>query len=222
RDSIASPAEFSTRSTYTSTSSPIWSSAFWPGAANSRSATRPSDFRPTSMTAMSFSIPVTVPFTTLPSKASFSPPRLSLRRAAKSSRVGNVVVAIRLLSLETSNSLAAPRHHGEAPACGPGCTNCRVRLIPMRRPQPFPWQKARRGAGRLPVYRTRSPKDGLPPMLNEHPPDGARLSLEVVRGQASPGRLPQAKLLASLPAALAVETLQNLGIGNFLLIIGNE
>jgi len=70
-----------------------------------------------------------------------------------------------LLSLETSNSLAAPRHHGEAPACGPGCTNCRVRLIRMRRPQPLPWQKARRGAGHLPVYRTRSPKDGLPRML---------------------------------------------------------
>ncbi len=34
------------------------SSAFWPGAANSRSGTRPSIFRPTSMTARSFSIAV--------------------------------------------------------------------------------------------------------------------------------------------------------------------
>ena len=51
------------------------------------------------MTAMSFSMPVTVPFTTLPSKVSFSPPRLSLRRAAKSSRVGNVVVAMSVVCL---------------------------------------------------------------------------------------------------------------------------
>jgi len=46
-------------------------------------------------------------------------------------------------------------------------------------------------------------------MLNEHPPDGARLSLEVVRGQASAGRSPQTMLLASLRPAFAVETLRN-------------
>ena len=49
--------------------------------------TRPSIFRPTSMTARSFSMAVTVPLTTLPSKASSSE-RVSFSRAAKSSRVG--------------------------------------------------------------------------------------------------------------------------------------
>ena len=88
RLSIASPFEFSTRSTNTSTSSPTLRSAFWPGAANSRSGTRPSDLRPTSMTAMSFSIAVIMPLTTRPSKPWSSPPSDSLRSAAKSSRVG--------------------------------------------------------------------------------------------------------------------------------------
>src|SRR5689334_6309641 len=46
---------------------------------------------------MSFSIAVTVPLTTLPSNASFSPPRLLLSNSAKSSRVGNAVVAIKLV-----------------------------------------------------------------------------------------------------------------------------
>ncbi len=95
RDSIASPWLFSTRSTNTSTSSPTWSSAFWPGAgANSRSGTRPSDLRPTSITTMSFSMAVTVPLTTRPSKPWSSPPSVSFKSAAKSSRVGNAAVAI--------------------------------------------------------------------------------------------------------------------------------
>src|SRR4029079_3742004 len=93
-------------------SSPTLSSAFWPGAANSRSGTRPSLFRPTSITAMSFSMPVTVPFTTLPSKVSFSPPRLLLRSSAKSSRVGNVVVAIRSIVSLIHSGLPLGRHHG--------------------------------------------------------------------------------------------------------------
>ncbi len=38
-----------------------------PGPVNSRSATRPSVFRPTSMTAMSFSMATTMPLTTEPS-----------------------------------------------------------------------------------------------------------------------------------------------------------
>src|SRR3546814_426939 len=47
------------------------------------------------MTARSFSIAVTVPLTTLPSKPSSSPPRDSFKRAAKSSRVGFAEVAIK-------------------------------------------------------------------------------------------------------------------------------
>src|SRR5262245_27603971 len=42
-------------------------SACRPGPANSRNATRPSVLAPTSMTARSFSIPTTLPFTTEPS-----------------------------------------------------------------------------------------------------------------------------------------------------------
>ena len=78
----------------TSTSSPTFRSAFWPGIANSRRATRPSDFKPTSMTAWSLSIAVTVPFTTRPSKPPSAPPSDSSRSAAKSSRVGFGEVAI--------------------------------------------------------------------------------------------------------------------------------
>ena len=47
--------------------------AFPPGPVNSLSATRPSVFRPISMTATSFSIATTLPLTTEPSKASFWP-----------------------------------------------------------------------------------------------------------------------------------------------------
>jgi hypothetical protein len=58
-------------------------------AANSRSATRPSLLRPTSMTALSFSIAVTVPLTTRPSKPPLpAAPSDSSSSAAKSSRVG--------------------------------------------------------------------------------------------------------------------------------------
>src|SRR3954470_15147679 len=115
---------------------------------------------------MSFSIAVTVPFTTLPSKASFSPPRLLLRSSAKSSRVGNVVVAIssavfRLfksacrehatmasLQLRTWSNALPPRAHPEAASSHPFHGKKRV---------PVPVQ---------PVHRTRSPKDGLPQVLN--------------------------------------------------------
>src|SRR3954451_18534600 len=58
-------------------------------------------------------MPVTVPFTTLPSKASFSPPRLSLSRAAKSSRVGKVVVAIRCVVFQSQSGLPRGCHRGE-------------------------------------------------------------------------------------------------------------
>src|SRR4030081_2097697 len=67
RDSTASPSAFSIRSRNTSTSSPTLSSPLRPGPVNSRTATRPSVFRPTSMTAMSFSMATTVPLMTGPS-----------------------------------------------------------------------------------------------------------------------------------------------------------
>ena len=58
-------------------------------APNSLSGTRPSTLRPTSMTAMSFSMATTVPLTTL-AFAESSVVKDSSRRAAKSSRVGLV------------------------------------------------------------------------------------------------------------------------------------
>ncbi len=68
---------------------------------NSFIATRPSIFRPTSMIAMSFSMPTILPRTTLPSKAS-SAPSVSVSMAAKSSRVGlyslEVVAVVFILS----------------------------------------------------------------------------------------------------------------------------
>src|SRR5688572_17385799 len=63
-------------------------SAWRPGPANSRNATRPSVFAPTSITARSFSIPTTLPLTTVPSDG--VPPWVndSSSIAAKSSRDG--------------------------------------------------------------------------------------------------------------------------------------
>src|SRR6185369_15630259 len=86
--------------------------------ANSRRATRPSLFRPTSMTALSFSMAVTVPLTTRPSKPPLAaPPSVSSRRAAKSSRVGLAEVAM-LVSLPMFPAkrfcppvFPPPRHH---------------------------------------------------------------------------------------------------------------
>src|SRR3546814_5371220 len=52
------------------------------------------------MTAMSFSMPVTVPLTTRSSKPPFSPPSDSFNIAAKSSREGCVVEAIKYYSLQ--------------------------------------------------------------------------------------------------------------------------
>src|SRR5690606_16487328 len=57
--------------------------------------TRPSLLRPTSITARPFSIAVTVPLTTRPSKPSSpAPPSCSLSSASKSARVGLAEVAI--------------------------------------------------------------------------------------------------------------------------------
>src|SRR5688572_15510002 len=53
-----------------------------------------------------------MPLTTLPSKASFSPPRLSLSMAAKSSRVGKVVVAIEFVVFRNQRACRVTRHHG--------------------------------------------------------------------------------------------------------------
>src|SRR5215510_814860 len=67
--------------------SPTLISCFCPGAANSLSATRPSDFRPTSTRTNSFSIPTTVPFSTLPSRPELAP-RVSSSSAANDSDCG--------------------------------------------------------------------------------------------------------------------------------------
>ncbi len=53
RESTASPLRSSSRSTYTSTTSPIFNSAGCPGAPNSLSGTRPSAFKPTSTSTLS-------------------------------------------------------------------------------------------------------------------------------------------------------------------------
>jgi hypothetical protein len=37
--------------------------------------------------------------------------------------------------------------------------------MPKRRPLQPAWQRARAGSGFMPMNRTRSPKDGLPPVL---------------------------------------------------------
>ena len=65
----------------------------WPGVENSLIGTRPSDLRPTSITASSFSIAITVPVTTEPSMRSRSR-RDSSSIAAKSSDEGMVSVAV--------------------------------------------------------------------------------------------------------------------------------
>ena len=106
------------------------------GPAPRTRAARPGlrDFRPTSITAMSFSIAVTMPFTTLPSKVSFSPPRLSLSSAAKSSRVGNVVVAMRGVVFRNQIGPAAWPPPWRAFTCGPGQMHCRAEPIRARRP----------------------------------------------------------------------------------------
>ena len=90
----ASPLRFSKRSTNTSTRSPIWTSEGCPGVENSLSGTRPSAFSPTSTTASSLSIAITVPVTTEPSIRSLWR-NVSSSSAAKSSveGVGSVVIS---------------------------------------------------------------------------------------------------------------------------------
>lgn len=60
--------------------------------------------------------------------------------------------------------------------------HCRVGLMPMRRPSNAEATaadgKKRVPVPATPVNRTRSPKDGLPRMLNERPPDVRALSPE--------------------------------------------
>ena len=87
RDSMASPIAFSIRSRNTSTRSPTPTVGSWPAIENSRSGTRPSVFRPTSIMTRSFSIAVIRPSTTLPSTG-LSSAKLCSSRAAKSSCVG--------------------------------------------------------------------------------------------------------------------------------------
>ena len=163
-------------------------SAFWPGMANSRRATRPSHFSPTSITAMSFSMPVTMPFTTLPSKVSFSPPRLSLRRASKSSRVGNAVVAMRCCLSYSNRACRVARHHGgPSPADLVQCTAARG-TMPRRRPLGDQRRGAppmRKSACRCRLSRCTvraRQRDGLP-RTAERPPDGARYRLAGGAGQ---------------------------------------
>src|SRR5205807_2035525 len=81
RDSEASPFLSSMRSRKTSTMSPTWISGSLPAAVNSFSATRPSDLRPTSMRAASFSIEMTRPLTTVPSRLLATPIDSSSREA---------------------------------------------------------------------------------------------------------------------------------------------
>src|SRR4029079_14993261 len=139
---------------------------------------------------MSFSIPVTVPFTTLPSKASFSPPRLSLRSAAKSSRVGNVVVAIRSIVSLIHSGLPLGRPHGGAPQAElVKCTS------EPAHPDTASVSVPAHGKKRVPVpvsgrstVRARQ-RTGCRERQEQRPPDGARLSLEGKRGQA-PHRVP--------------------------------
>ena len=142
-------------------------------------------------------MPVTVPFTTLPSKASFSPPRLSLRSAAKSSRVGNVVVAIRYIVSLNSNracrgraTMARPSHADLVQM------HCRAGSCRTRRPfERWPLQP-RHDKKRVPVpvtirstVRARQ-RTGCREWEVQRPPDGARLSLEGKRGQAPRWCLP--------------------------------
>jgi hypothetical protein len=87
------------RSRYTSTSSPTLISPPRPGPENSRIATRPSVFAPTSISAMSFSIPTTLPLTTVPS-CRLPWPNASSSIAAKSSRVGAAAVAVAIQTPE--------------------------------------------------------------------------------------------------------------------------
>src|SRR4029079_9016937 len=153
----------------------------------------------TSLTAMSCSIRVTVPFTTLPSKASFSPPRLSLRRAAKSSRVGNVVVAMSVCSPVTSIGPAAwratmaslhmrtwlhvlpPEHH--APEASFGLAHRRGQPDAQKRaPRRHVRADARPGAVHARGTVRARQRDGLS-RGEERPPDGPALSLEGAWGQ---------------------------------------
>ena len=136
---------------------------------------------------MSFSIAVTVPFTTLPSKVSFSPPRLSLRRAAKSSRVGNVVVAIKCVVSRNSIGPAAWPPPWRAFTCGPGQMHCRRGTMPLRRP--WAWRRGQpvHDKKRVPVPVVAGTPyalaKGRAVQRDRRPPDGARLSLEGGEGQ---------------------------------------
>ena len=158
------------------------------GPAPRTRAARPGlrDFKPTSITAMSFSIAVTMPLTTLPSKVSFSPPRLSLSMASKSSRVGKVVVAMRVCSLSCLNracrvaatmaglhmrtwsNARPPEHHAlAASVCIPSTEKSASRCRPSRSTV-----RARRRTG----CRGREVK---------RPPDGGGISGGAAREQAS-------------------------------------
>src|SRR5579885_2377722 len=84
RESWASPFLSSMRSRNTSTMSPTRTSGSLPPAANSLSGTRPSDLRPTSISAASFSTAMTRPLTTVPSRPFWTPSDSSSRAATLS------------------------------------------------------------------------------------------------------------------------------------------
>src|SRR6185503_15947859 len=129
RESTASPCLSSMRSRYTSTMSPTLISCFCPGAANSLSATRPSDFKPTSIRTNSFSIPTTVPLSTLPSRPELAP-RVSSSSAANDSDDGfsfRADLAIRVESFRCCTG--RPVVSG---GLGSGCTNGSGRARALR------------------------------------------------------------------------------------------
>src|SRR3546814_431380 len=90
----ASPWAFSMRSRNTSTTSPTLISGARPGPANSFIGTRPSHFRPTSISAKSFSMATTTPLTTEPSMA-LEEVKDSSSRSAKFSLLANELSSAR-------------------------------------------------------------------------------------------------------------------------------
>ena len=82
RERITTPLRSSNRSTKTSTSSPILTLISPSAPRNSRIGTVPSDFKPTSTMAKSFSTETTLPVTTLPNRRA-SPAKDSSNRSAK-------------------------------------------------------------------------------------------------------------------------------------------
>src|SRR3546814_20903223 len=101
----------------------------WSSDVCSSDLTRPSDLRPTSINATSFSIAVTMPLTTRPSKEVLSP-RDSSRSAAKSSRVGIADVAInKCLSIHYAGQPVVSGGLALIPPAGPFARRASVHTV---------------------------------------------------------------------------------------------